>query len=83
MLDPMLADQVGQAAARASGKVVLRLLVLQVVHSQQNHREPFLGRFKALQSEIAQAQRLFQVEVVDLHRPALLIVSQGFLSRQG
>jgi hypothetical protein len=31
----MLADQVGQAAARASGKEVLSLLILQVVHSQQ------------------------------------------------
>jgi hypothetical protein len=35
-----------------------------------------------VQPEIAQAQGLFQVEVVDLHRPTPLAISQGFLCRQ-
>jgi hypothetical protein len=61
----MLADYVRQGANRLLPKVSLSRLVLQVVHGQHNHGEPLLGRFEALQAEIAQAQSFLQIQVID------------------
>src|SRR5512137_538273 len=50
--------------------------------SQHVDCKPLLSGFKGLLSEIAQAKGVFQAGVIDFHRPALLVISQGLFDRQ-
>ena len=53
VLQPVLADEIGQGQASMSREISLGSLELQVVDRQDNHGKPLLGRFEALQTEIA------------------------------
>ena len=83
MIETMLSNQVCQRSLGEVLGVGQHQVVLQVVDGEHDHSEPFLGGFKGLQTEIAQAEGIFQVRVIDFHRPALLVISQGLLHRQG
>ena len=56
--------------------------ILQVIDRQGHHREPLLNGFKGLQTEVTQTKDFFEIQVIDLHRPTLLVEFQGFLSRE-
>ena len=78
----MQANEVCQGSLRAICGVSQREAILQVVDGQHNHSEPFLNGFKRSQAEIAQSEGVLQVEVINFHRPALLIRSQDLLHTQ-
>ncbi len=82
MYETMLTNEISQ---RHSGKVFAvgqRHAILQVVDGKHDHCEPFLSGFEGLLPEIAQAEGIFQVSVIDFHRPAFLVVFQGLFDRQ-
>jgi hypothetical protein len=54
---------------------------LQKHEGQEDNGKPFFRRFVRLDPKVGQASRLFDVEVVDLDGPALLIDAQDVLCR--
>src|SRR5512132_2137489 len=55
---------------------------LQKYEGEENNSKPLFGRFVRLDPKVGQAQTLFDVKVVDLDGPALLIDAQALLCRQ-
>jgi hypothetical protein len=55
---------------------------LQKHESEEDNGKPLFCRFVRLHPKVCQAQMLFDVEVVDLNRPALLLDAQDLLGRQ-
>jgi len=75
----MQTDEVCQARSGSMFTVSQGHTILQVIDGQHDHSEPLLNGFKRSQAEIAQSEGVLQVEVIDFHSPALLIISQDLL----
>jgi hypothetical protein len=56
--------------------------ILQVIDRQSYHSEPLLNGFEGLQTEIAETQDFFEIQVIDFYGPTLLVEFQGFLRRK-
>jgi len=72
----MLMDDIGQGAQRLPPFPCLVEPPLQEGQHQMEHSVPLLDRFVGLHSEVPQAQRLFEVPVVDFEGPTVAIPDQ-------
>lgn len=83
MFNPLLTNHIGQRTQRLSLCPSLIKSPLEEGQHQMEYGVPFHDRFVGLHSRVPQAQRLFQIPVIEFQGPAAAIPGQCRLCRQG